>query len=298
MAKGQDVNAQPSPPTTIQGVQGNQQSSSYNPPSSEVTQAQLQQDAAAKIAAAGGASTQTPLGVPPGYIPPHGPRAYPALPGATTGWYYSADNMPSATGAASMYHPKLYVDGDQWQPGKLHSDQIMALQDKLIQAGVLDPHNYSRGVWDKASADAYGLVMGIANGGGHFVLDTLAALDKSPIGGKGGVAAQQRAPSALTPIADYEAAAASASQDLMGGGLSTAEAQQIGQYGQGLERQALAAEAAATPGSTVGHPGTFEQAPAPGTAAREYLLAHNQADIKAYQTAYNAIHFADMLREL
>ena len=134
--------------------------------------------------------------------------------------------------------------------------------------------------------------------GKDYSIDQVVAM-KAPGAKAKGAGARARAPMGLTNPADYEAAAANQASQLMGGGLSTQEQQAVGQYGTQLEQQAVSSyDQAVAGGSTAADRGTFTQAPSPEVAARQYLLAHNAADIRSYQTAVNAIHFGDLLKAL
>lgn len=59
--------------------------------------------------------------------------------------------------------PPQYHDGDQDRFGTMGFEETLRLQEKLVEAGVLDPGDFSPGTWDNASANAMKEIMGIAN---------------------------------------------------------------------------------------------------------------------------------------
>lgn len=105
-------------------------------------------------------------------------------------------------------------------------------------------------------------------------------------------------PYPLTNPVDQKAAVQGVAEKLMGGGLSAAQTQGAMGYIQAQEMAGLQRYNNSAPETgQIGRTGYIEK-PSPDAAAREYLLQNDQQDIRNYSMAYNALHFADMLKAL
>jgi hypothetical protein len=104
-----------------------------------------------------------PIGVPeeypiPGGVP--GPGQRPLNP-AFTG------DKPTPTGR--------YMDGDEWIPANYPGDMVYMLQQQLVQAGLLTS-NFTSGVYDPATREAYKQLLGLANAQGEDANMTLSQM--------------------------------------------------------------------------------------------------------------------------
>lgn len=70
----------------------------------------------------------------------------------------------------------VYVEGDEYLPGLLTTEEVASLQDRMVRAGLLDDGEFVPGVWGTASAEAYALVLTEANATGQAPIRVLADL--------------------------------------------------------------------------------------------------------------------------
>lgn len=96
-------------------------------------------------------------------------------------------SLPTTTTTQSV--APRYFSGEEWRPGSLQSDDMIALQKYMVSVGVIKPGVGQFGVWDKTWADAYQKVLGFANSAG---LDVQTALTRW--GDMGAAEGEQRAP--------------------------------------------------------------------------------------------------------
>lgn len=103
-----------------------------------------------------GATTKTPLGVPKGYQAKQ--------PGSF--------NIGGATGDVDRGYVEpapvspQYFQGDELYPAGWAPPDILTLQNKLKDSGLLPKGYTARGVWDQVSQDAMSRIMGYANASG------------------------------------------------------------------------------------------------------------------------------------
>lgn len=224
-------------------------------------------------------STTGPIGIPAqGYVPGN----MSTTPGHT----------PSGNQQATQYMP-----GDEWAPGSADPAAIQGIQAQLVKAGLIDVKDIRPGVWDAKAASAYRTVLAFANAHGQTAHIALMNLMNNPkIGSASG--SGSGAPYPVDNPLDIKAAVQAQANELIGGGMSAAQQMKATQFVQGLENQGANAYDAAAQKSAKGDRATYTDKPSASAAARQYILDNNQADIKSYQTAYNALHFADMLKAL
>lgn len=67
-----------------------------------------------------------------------------------------------------------YKIGDEGRPASWSSERIVELQSQMVDAGVLKPNSYQRGVWDQASENAYTKLLITSNQAGLDVDQTLS----------------------------------------------------------------------------------------------------------------------------
>ena len=94
----------------------------------------------------------SPIGVPPGYVPP-------------SDFAYFAGGGIGPIGPNSLTPPKIYYEGEDWEPASRPPDRIAELQQAMADSGVLRS-KYRKGVWDDSSRAAYRDVLGLANATG------------------------------------------------------------------------------------------------------------------------------------
>lgn len=70
--------------------------------------------------------------------------------------------------------PTLYRQGDESRPASWGEERIIDLQGQMVDAGILKPSKYQRGVWDSASREAYQELLALANGAGVDVNTALS----------------------------------------------------------------------------------------------------------------------------
>lgn len=112
------------------------------------------------------------LGVPDGYKPPtigtvppfEGMHPGPGVPGTPFG---------------TVVNPDPYTETDKWGPAA-DVGSIATIQAEMVAAGLLNKTDVRPGVWDAASADAYGKVLGFANQQGLNATDALTILTSNP----------------------------------------------------------------------------------------------------------------------
>jgi len=232
---------------------------------------------------AGGGTTKStsPLGVPSGYQPPTypGPNIIP-VPGQTP-----FDAGPTTTTVyGSGVNPTLYTETDKWGPAA-NPTQVPTIQAELIAAGLLNAKDVRVGVWDAASADAYGKVLSFANTQGMTAVDALTLLTENPpigktSGGSGSSGGTQPIISFTNP-ADVQTEFQNVSQNLTGQEQNPAA----------FVQQYHADEAAA--GHQRGQ--NYTQAPSLTGAATQYVQNNMPGQEAAYGTASRMQQFFSMV---
>lgn len=230
------------------------------------------------------AGTSGTIGVPEGYKPPLTEPAGPPPPGRT-------DYLQTSLGTAASKH--VYVDGDEFGPMHEPHAQIIALQDALVKAGLLDPTTYHKGVWDTNSAAAYKIVLANANGYGASAPDMLNAMVANPPARL----KAQKAPYELTNPIGIAATVSgggphqsNTARELLGKDLPASEVQAFTKWYQDQETLARTAYQSAGSGSP------YTSAPPLDAAAAEYIRQHNGPDAIAYGTASRMFDFFDLLK--
>jgi len=121
------------------------------------------------------ATVDTPIGVEAGY-------AAPRYPGPGTYDWHRGPGGALSTGDVNIFgHPyvtTMFGDGAEWGP--LDSPDVIGLQSRLIEAGLLSVRSVRPGVWDQSSASAYRKVLELANRYGATVNDVFSMLLANP----------------------------------------------------------------------------------------------------------------------
>lgn len=236
-----------------------------------------------------GGNTTTAIGIPQGFEPPTQPGT-----GAPTPY---GTHLP--TGPRTPYgttpHGTTYNEGDQWKPQNLPPSDVYALQQQLVQAGILSQTNMRPGVWDTSSSDAYKTVLGFANATGMGASDALRVLVSNPQV----QARSQRAPFQLTAPADITAQVSgggpgqtNTAQSLLGHDLPASETNDFMKWYQDQEKNARAQYMAA---DLAGPGNSYTGAPNLQNAAQQYIKQHNLGEQVAYGTASRMLEFYRML---
>lgn len=234
-----------------------------------------------------GSTTKTKyLGIPKGYTPPSrpgGPGEGPggmADPGNTFG---SATNPGNYSIMGSTPGPSLngsgYTEADKWGPAA-DLGSIQTIQADLIAAGLLKLSDVRPGVWDAASADAYGQVLSYANQQGLTASDALTILTSNPPLVKPKTGPGPRV-IAFTNPQDVATQYQNVSQQLTGQEQDPAQFQQV--Y-HGLE-----AAQAGTNGTN------YTQAPSLTGAATQYIQQNMPGQELAYGAASREQEFLHMV---
>lgn len=247
-----------------------------------------------------GSSTAQPINVPPGYQPPTFEPGGSLLTGIDPAEYASmftgppAPNHSQITSLGGNVSKHTYVEGDQWGPVHEPTAQVLALQQQLIAAGFLDPSTYHKGVWDINSADAYKMVLGIANTYGASAPDMLSSLVANPVAKPKGY----KAPLSMTNPADIAAAVSgggpgqtNAARSLLGQDLPASETQSFVKWYQDQETQARDAYNRLDLNTGTSYTG----APGLDAAAQAYIKQNNLGQAVAYGTASRMLTFFSML---
>lgn len=106
------------------------------------------EDLALAIAAGGVQDPNAPIGVPAGYVPP------------IRGTGFSPGAGPPIAVADLRAEP--YKPGDDARPGSLPPETIVAIQQQLVDGGLLRGQ-FQVGVWDPTTRTAYRSLLGYAN---------------------------------------------------------------------------------------------------------------------------------------
>ncbi len=179
-----------------------------------------------------------------------------------------------------------YVRDDAWTLPLQDPEDIPNLQRQLVLAGLLDPKKIREGLWDEASASAYGNVLGFANAYGLNANDALSVLINNP-----DLASTLADPKPIVERAnpaDINATYRQASQSLTG---QEQDPTQFAQEYRGLEDAAYARRLSVDAAG-----GQYVGAPDIGAAAEQSLLANRRDDIQSYGAASRMLDFFDMVR--
>lgn len=158
---------------------------------------------------AASSSKKTPIGVPKGYTT-LGARPMP----------FGA-HIPFASDTYNVQVSPLYFKGDEWKLAPTNLQDVLALQQNLVDVGLLDSKSFTPGVWDTRSASAFTKLLAQANGAGASWQDSLASSMASAE--QAGPAAGQALPPLtvkLTSPDDLKSVAQKTAQTLLGGNLS------------------------------------------------------------------------------
>ena len=254
-----------------------------------------------------GAGTQStnPLGSPnANYVAPvfpsYGARVRGDNPAHVQGANTAAYGLPQLTPATAGVDPRLvganaaggtfYQAGAEWAP--LSDPQmVQPLQAELVQAGLLNPVQMRKGVWDQTSASALATAMSIANSWGTDVGSALALLVQNPKPSSTSAGAPNAVASPLDTATAFQSAASSA--DLTGGmGIPPGQQQAFEQF---YKQQELNAVTAGNRAAAAGQP-TYQAAPSVSAAARQFILYNDPQQIRAFQTLKNAVDFESLLK--
>lgn len=237
----------------------------------------------------GGATTSTAIGIPAGFEPPV--RQVPGAPTPSGQHLIPGPVTPYGT----TPHGSTYNEGDQWKPQNLPPADVWALQQQLIEAGVLTRSNVRPGVWDATSANAYKTVLGFANATGMTSSDALRTLVSNPQL----QASRDRAPVQMTNPVDIAAAVSgggpgqsNTARELLGQDLPSGEKDSFVKWYQDQENNARQQYMKAD----LGNQATYTGAPNLANAAQEYIKEHNLSQSVAYGTASRMLQFFDLLR--
>lgn len=225
------------------------------------------------------------LGVPPGYTAPTVDGGHGVIPpGADATHQTPQDYGPVGpvnpiTGGHS-YLPQ-YTAADEWGPaGDL--TQVTTIQAQLVAAGLLKKTDVRPGVWDSASATAYGQVLSFANQQGLTASDALTILTSNPpLGGQLGPKGPGPRVIAFTNPQDVQTQYQGVSQQLTGQEQDPAQFQQ--QYHD------LEAAQAGTNGTN------YTQAPSLTDAATQYVQKNLSGQEAAYGAASREQEFLSMV---
>ncbi len=224
--------------------------------------------------------------------PPAGPGAgttdFIGLPANTAdpGAVVAADQAAQAVWAQG-HHAAAYANGAEMLP-VLQSwpvTDIDALQDRLVNSGLLANTDYRRGVWDDASQKAFAQVLGLANNMGNPWQDALSAYENGApmqwdpksgtyVKGTPGTA-RTNAPviTRFTSPDDLATTAQEVATQKLGRTFTPAELQRFVASYHNLEQGESAGAGAAAAG------GGYTAAPSPQAAAETFA---QQADPTAY----------------
>jgi hypothetical protein len=190
----------------------------------------MTQDAVPDFGGFGTEAEPAPIGVPRGYSTEEPIRAGLGNLGRAF--------QRRAMGQDTYARPPKYVDGNQYDPANLPTDDIIALQEKMVAAGLMEKGDYIVGVWDAASTAAYEKLLGEANASGD---DERVALDRRIASFKANPPPQQkRAPNViqLTHPEDIRDALHQTAMRLYGGDLDEAQTQAFISSYQSMQSQA------------------------------------------------------------
>jgi hypothetical protein len=142
-----------------------------------------------------------------------------------------------------------YFEGDQWQQAPTNSQDILAVQQAMVQTGLLSAKEVTYGQWDPTSANAFAKLLGIANGAGVEWRDALAA--RMAAAGSDEAKAQARADrlASVEPLTiklsnpdDLKTVAQNVAKTLYGGNLPDEDVQRFVASYQSAEREAQTAQ--------------------------------------------------------
>jgi hypothetical protein len=227
--------------------------------------------------------SRTPIGVPSNFSPYAGIDSGNIL--------YSHPSTSTVPADA----PISYFTGDEWKPASYPTEQIVALQRQLQDAGLLDPP-YQLGVWDAASRSAYKDLLALSNARGVNASQALSYV-RDAVGqyGQTGKKAQPLTVT-LTNPADIASLATQIAVRTIGRRLTDAESMQLAQAYNALERQyqeqAYAAAGSGLSDNATG--GTLTQPPNASTYAEQQLREQHPEDV----TEMNTINNVDAFRQL
>lgn len=123
------------------------------------------------------------IGVPDDYVAIREAQPRIAMPRPVAGGWIG---QGATTGNIDRQIRPRYYDGAQYQWRASSSEDVVAMQRRLVKAGLLKVGEYRPGFWDEASSNAMAEAMAYANRGGSTIEDTLNQLGTSPVGGEAG----------------------------------------------------------------------------------------------------------------
>lgn len=196
--------------------------------------------------------------------------------------------------------PKYRV-GEEGRPAAWGSERIVDLQAQMVDAGVLKPNAYQRGVWDQASETAYTKLLTTANQSGLDVDQVLSnyrqviakygrpedqdGAKKQPF------VIQRRDPEAL------KALLGAVSGRIMGGALSPEEMDRFVTTYNGLSDEAQRAAYVASGSGLPGGPGGIDQEIDPEAQAAKFLRESRPEDIVRHDVIERFDQFQSLLNK-
>lgn len=228
--------------------------------------------------------SRAPIGVPPSFTPYARPESN------------NIFEWQPRTATVPVDAPISYFTGDEWKPASYPIEQIVALQQQLIDAGLLEPP-YQRGVWDSASRDAYKGLLAYANARGVNSSDALATV-REAIGRFGASASQRARPLTitLTNPADVASLASDIAVRTIGRRLTDQESANLAQAYNALERQSQQ-QAYEQAGSGIAENATGGEITAPPNAST-YAESTVRAEHPEEATEMSTIRNFDTFRNL
>lgn len=254
---------------------------------------------------AGGTTSGTPLGVPKGYVAPTVP-GYGGLPSHAPGGVPDPGEITTGgplTDFGTTPSTTQYVAGDEWKVPLTNPQDVPALKQAMLQAGLLTAKTVGNpAVWDHNAATAYAQVLGFANAYGLNATQALAYFQNNPktvtgsntsvLGaGVGGQGFNYFFP-------EYNPANIATGFQATAANLTGSE---NGQMLPAFTKAFQAAETQAAAGKDIakiagsGAAGQYEQKPTPTDFATQYLIQNDPSQVQAYGLASRMNDFFSML---
>lgn len=186
----------------------------------------------------------------------------------------------------------MYQAQDILSPGSAPTPDVIDLQNRLIQAGLLDPNKVRAGVWDAASQNAYKVVLAFANQHAMNKVDALNVFLANPINQSANQLAPTRTANTMDIASAVSGPGSNVATQMLGQNLSAGETKDFTDWYQQQEAQARDSYMQAD----LTGKGTSPDAPSVTAAAQEYIKQHNLSQSVAYGTASRMFHFYDLLK--
>ncbi len=197
----------------------------------------------------------------------------------------------------TLVTPK-YRAGEEGRPASWGSERIVELQAQMVDAGVLKPNSYQRGIWDTASENAYTKLLITSNQAGLDVDQTLSNYRQviAKYGKPEGTDAarqpfiiQRRDPEALRALLGNVAG------KIMGGPLSPEEEDRFITTFNKLSEDAQRAAYVAAGSGGQGGPGGIDQEIDPQAQASKFLRESRPEDIVRHDVIERFDQFQSLL---